>query len=67
MLKTNVVLCLLATMLISLGGCGQANQLYSSVTGSAGETCIDGVMYLQFVSGATVKYKTDGKIALCKS
>jgi hypothetical protein len=27
------------------------------------EVCIDGVIYLQFPSGATVKYNRDGSIA----
>jgi hypothetical protein len=30
------------------------------------ETCIDGVKYLQFLSGATVKYMPDGRIATCQ-
>lgn len=29
------------------------------------EFCIDGVKYIQFASGASVKYRADGKVDLC--
>lgn len=29
------------------------------------ETCVDGVKYLQFPSGVTVKYNSNGSIATC--
>ena len=31
------------------------------------EICIDGVKYIQFISGASVKYNLDGSIHLCKN
>ena len=30
------------------------------------EICVDGVKYLQFVSGASVKYTVEGKIDRCQ-
>jgi hypothetical protein len=30
------------------------------------EICVDGVKYLQFVSGASVKYNVEGKIVRCQ-
>lgn len=56
---------LTAMIILSLTGCGKADQLYAHYTGDASETCHDGVMYLQFTSGASVKYTRDGKIATC--
>ena len=44
---------------------GSFNRQLAVVKGFSRE-CIDGVQYLQFVSGATVKYNTDGTIATCK-
>ena len=56
------VLILLALM---LSGCGKLDRLFVAITGDASETCHDGVAYLQFTSGASVKYNTDGTIAKC--
>ena len=47
-----------------LAGCGKFEQGVARWTGHA-EQCIDGVVYLQFSSGATVKYLPDGRIATC--
>ncbi len=30
------------------------------------ESCVDGITYLKFPSGVTVKYLADGEIATCK-
>lgn len=51
---------------ILLSSCGSVNREYSKLTGSATQTCVDGVLYLQFTTGSTVKYdaKTD-KPAKC--
>ncbi len=51
--------------LLALAGCGRVEQGIARWTGHA-EQCIDGVIYLQFSSGATVKYLPDGRIATCK-
>lgn len=58
-----VVVLIAAGMLLS--GCGNVNHVVAGWTGST-ETCVDGVKYLQFPSGATVKYNTNGTIATCK-
>ena len=50
---------------LSLSGCGKLDRLFVAITGDASETCHDGVTYLQFTSGASVKYNTDGTIAKC--
>lgn len=51
---------------MSLVGCGWLDRKVAAITGDATETCVDGVAYLQFTSGATVKYNTNGTIAICK-
>ena len=50
---------------VSLTGCGKLDRFFVAITGDASETCHDGVAYLQFTSGASVKYNTDGTIAKC--
>lgn len=49
---------------VVLSGCGYFDRKFASLTGSA-ESCVDGVMYLQFASGVTVKYARDGGIVRC--
>lgn len=49
----------------SLAGCGAWDRSVAQLTGVA-ESCHDGVVYLQFASGVTVKYTPEGKIATCK-
>jgi hypothetical protein len=41
---------------INLFGCGWFDS----------EVCIDNVKYIQFTSGASVKYNSDGSIAQCR-
>lgn len=53
-----------AVIAIGVSACGQIDRQIASVTGSS-ESCVDGVAYIQFTSGVTVKYKPDGKIATC--
>lgn len=57
---------LMALAILSSSGCGRAERAYAHYTGDAAEICHDGVIYLQFTSGATVKYNTDGTVAQCK-
>lgn len=45
-------------------GCGRYERKVADLTGHS-EMCIDGVKYIQFISGATVKYTKDGRIATC--
>lgn len=47
-----------------LGGCGAFDRWTAKWTGNA-ESCIDGVLYIQFASGASVKYLPSGQIATC--
>lgn len=58
-----VLLCLLV---LSVSGCGSFDRTVASVTGGATATCVDGVVYLQFTSGATVAYNQDGTVKTCK-
>ena len=51
--------------LASLSACGQANRGIAMVSGNS-KTCIDGVEYIEFASGASVAYTPDGKIKTCK-
>jgi hypothetical protein len=60
-----IKLALLAvTVALCISGCGKFDRGVAKITGSA-EVCVDGVLYLQFTSGATVKYNRDGTIATC--
>lgn len=47
-----------------LAGCGLLDRKIAGYTGHA-ITCIDGVRYIQFTSGASVKYTKDGRIETC--
>ena len=47
-----------------LTACGAWYRSVAQMTVSA-VSCIDGVEYIQFASGVTVKYKQDGKISTC--
>jgi hypothetical protein len=49
---------------LSLIGCGNMNRHIANVTGSS-ESCIDGVRYIQFPTGVSVKYTREGKVATC--
>jgi hypothetical protein len=53
------------TTVLALGGCGQADRAMAFATGSPQQVCVDGVLYLQFTSGSSVKYLPDGKVATC--
>lgn len=55
---------LMLLIVIGLSGCGAWDRGVAQVTGIA-HTCVDGVMYLQFASGASVAYSPDGKIRTC--
>ena len=57
---------LFVLLALMLSGCGKLDRLFVAITGDASETCHDGVTYLQFTSGASVKYNADGTIAKCK-
>ena len=50
---------------VFLSGCGAWDRFSASVTGATARICVDGVLYLQFTSGASVAYSRDGKIRTC--
>jgi hypothetical protein len=49
---------------LSLTACGSFERDVAKFKGHS-QQCVDGVMYLQFASGATVKYRPDGQIWTC--
>ena len=51
---------------LSISGCGAFDRAASTITGGAAKVCVDGVMYLQFTSGATVAYLPNGQIRTCQ-
>ena len=53
-------------LVLLLTACGAADRFGASIAGSA-ISCIEGVEYIQFTSGVTVKYKQDGTISTCKT
>jgi hypothetical protein len=63
MKKFTVLVCVIAGL---LSGCGKIDRVTSSFTGKPSEVCVDGVSYLQFTSGATVKLDINGKPVPCK-
>jgi len=48
----------------TLSGCGVWERTVAGYTGYS-RVCVAGVSYLQFTSGATVEYTTEGKIRTC--
>ena len=54
---------LIASILIT--GCGRITRMVAGVTGYS-TLCVNNVLYIQFTSGASVAYNSDGKIATCK-
>ena len=57
---------ILTLMIIALllSGCGRFGRWWAGVSGYSTE-CVNGVEYLQFVSGVTVKYNSNGTISTC--
>lgn len=49
---------------VLLSGCGVFDRMGAGLTGYT-TSCVDGVKYLQFPSGVTVKYNQNGTIATC--
>ncbi len=52
-------------VLLTVSSCGWWNSIDAKYTGVA-NVCVDGVEYLQFRTGASVAYNTNGTIKLCK-
>jgi len=61
-MKKLIALVIVCMMLV---GCGKVGRIEAALTGWS-ESCVDGVTYLQFTSGVTVKYNRDGTVATCK-
>jgi uncharacterized protein YceK len=51
-------------MLMLLAGCGQVERATAKWTGYS-IMCVDNVSYIQFTSGASVQYNTDGSVKTC--
>lgn len=50
---------------VLVSGCGAADRFAANITGSASKTCVDGVTYLQFTSGAAMQVDRTGKPVAC--
>jgi len=55
----------MALAITALSGCGYADRVAAHVTGYS-EICVKNVEYIQFASGASVEYDTNGKVVTCK-
>ncbi len=51
--------------LLFLTGCGTCSRMKAGYTGYD-IICVDEIKYIQFTSGATVKYDVNGKPEVCK-
>ena len=56
---------LLLGFILLFTGCGAIDRSMANITGNASEVCHDGVTYLQFTSGTSVKYDRNGSISTC--
>lgn len=56
---------LLICLIVLLTGCGAAEKTGAWLSGYT-EICVNGVLYYQFTSGASVAHNTDGTVRLCK-
>lgn len=64
-MKTALKIITVLALLGFLTSCGWLDRNIASFTGSASKTCVDGVTYLQFTSGATVQLDRTGKPVSC--
>lgn len=65
MINMKIKLLLVIFLSTSIFGCGWFDRKIAAVSGQPVKTCVDGVLYLQFTSGATVAYTKTGKIKTC--
>jgi hypothetical protein len=61
-----IKLIFISLLCMTLAGCGWFDRKVAVVTGGATKTCIDGVTYLQFTSGATVQVDPQGRPVACQ-
>jgi uncharacterized protein YceK len=52
------------TVIATLSSCGNVSRLVAAVTGTS-EVCHDGITYVQFPSGVSVKYSPEGRLVSC--
>lgn len=55
---------LVIPFVFALAACGSIDKKVADYTGYS-KTCIDGVSYIQFPSGASVQYDQTGKVITC--
>ena len=51
---------------VSLTGCGWFDRYVVANATGYSRTCVEGVTYLQFPSGATPQYNIDGSLKRCE-
>jgi hypothetical protein len=59
-------LILIGLSTLALTGCGWFDRYVVANTTGYSKTCVEGVVYLQFPSGATPQYNIDGSLKGCK-
>lgn len=57
--------CMFIMFVLLVTSCGYFSRFVGAITGTS-RICVEGVSYLQFTSGASVEYTTEGKIQTCK-
>lgn len=55
---------IVVALTLGLFGCGNIHRSCAQLTGSS-EMCVDGILYIQFSSGATPKVDANGKPIRC--
>lgn len=63
-MKKIIAILMAAALVCGLGGCGKVDRKIAAFTGYS-TICVDGVTYLQFTSGAAVKYDQQGNVVKC--
>lgn len=66
MKNTLISIAFILSTIAFLTGCGEIDKMSTGMTGKA-ERCVDGVMYINFTTGATPKYQKseEPKLVLC--
>ncbi len=64
MSRTFLTIAAISLLGFTLSGCGWFDRVTASTTGWS-RICVGGVSYLQFTSGASVEYTSDGKVKTC--
>lgn len=63
-MKNIGIICALVIVAAGISGCGQFSRNVAKVAGHS-TVCVDGVTYLQFPSGVTIKVDRSGKPVPC--